>query len=100
VGLLPLLLVIGGAGAAIYGANTWLSARTEELERPGTAAPRGRPGALTVRLGVTVAVAGVALLILDALIHAVLAIATLALVVVAVAIAVAVLGRLGGARRR
>jgi hypothetical protein len=100
VGLLPLLLVVGGAGAAVYGANTWLSARTEELERPGTVASRRRPGALTVRLGLAVAVAGVGLLILDALIHAVLAIATLAILVVAVAVAVAVLGRLGGARRR
>jgi uncharacterized membrane protein len=100
VGLLPLLLVVGGAGAAVYGANTWLSARTDELERPGATSARRRPGALTVRLGLAVTVAGLALLILNAVIHAVLAIATLALLVVAVAVAVAILGRLGGARSR
>ena len=97
--MLPLLLVLGGAGATVYGANTWLAARTDELERPGRPATGRRPGALTVRLGLVATVAGIALLVLDAVIHAVIAIATLSLVVVLVVVAVGLLSRLGGARR-
>ena len=99
MGLLPLLLVLGGAGATVYGANTWLVARTDELERPGTVAAGRRPGALTVRLGLAVTSAGLALLVLDAILHAVVALATVGLAVVVVVVAIAVLGRLGGARR-
>ena len=100
MGLLPLLLVVCGAGLAIYGANTWLGARTEELETPGGVARGRRPGATTVKVGLWATGAGMVLFVLDIVLHTLLALVTLGLTAVAVVVVVVVLSRLVGVGRR
>jgi hypothetical protein len=94
VGLLPLVLVIGGGVLGVYGANQWLEARTEELERPGTTRPGRRRGALAVKVGGLAAAVGVVLLLLDIVVHTILAIASLLVTVIVIVAVIAVVGRL------
>jgi hypothetical protein len=100
VGLLPVLLVVCGAGLAIYGANTWLGARTEELETPGRVTRGRRPGAVAVKAGLGAAGAGLVLLVLDIVLHTLLALVTLGATVLVVVVVVVVLSRLATVGRR
>jgi hypothetical protein len=99
VGLFPLLLVIGGGVLAVYGANRWMEARTQELERPGTTRPDRRRGALAMRAGGLAAAVGVVLLLADIVIHTVLAILSLVVTVIVIVAVIAMLGRLVAGRR-
>jgi hypothetical protein len=104
VGLLPLVLVIGGGVLAVYGANRWLEARTEELERPsparsGPARPGRRPGALAVKVGALCAAVGAVLLAADIVIHTVLAVLSLVVTVIGIVAVIAVVGWLVAGRR-